>query len=262
MSCTMDGQTHPIEGNFQIVLMGDGTVAAAFSDARQMFLRADGRMDPFGAAEGSASGGTASIRWTGKFQRSGEQILLTQHTLQVTPSGSGNRCDTGTMALGGDVTQPVTTWFPEPVDWRAVRGQIGIDGLMDCSGASGALPRVYTRWLFQFVGDGTVRGTFQAMQGADFRIDALSGPTPLSGTIDNYRLTSGSPIEGGRAQGTMPFRDGEYEWFLALRRSQVDHNKIELHGGWSGFAMDLRYRPQGNFSCTASWFGQYDVPPR
>jgi hypothetical protein len=162
----------------------------------------------------------------------------------------------GSGGSGGAAQPPASTWFPEPMDWWAVRGRIGVDGYTDCSGATGSLPRIYSRWNLELVGNGTVWGTVRIVKG-QFRDDGLSAPISFSGTIQNYRTTSGSTVQGGVIKATADIPDGEIKWTLALQRPPGE-NKIQVFDGWTGTRTELTLRPAGSASCQGAFMSQFE----
>ena len=146
---------------------------------------------------------------------------------------------------------PAIVW-PDPMDWTRVRGQIRMDGSVNCFNEYGTLPVIFSRWTFSFVGDGTVRGQVQFVKG-EFIVERLYPPQPFDGRITDK-------VDHGYAEGRMVSSldpAGTYTWSLALQRPS-GMNIMRPFEGNPGFRTSLVLHPSGNVQCGPLSFSQLD----
>jgi hypothetical protein len=236
-----------IDGGVKVLLTGiERPALITFDQLKAMArkLAQDGAIDPGEELEWI----TEKVRASREAAQPVRDLLSALENPRYIQDGSGGS--------GGVAQPPASTWFPEPMDWWAVRGRIGVDGYTDCSGSTGSLPRIYSRWNLELVGNGTVWGTVRIVKG-QFREDGLSAPISFSGTIQNYSTTLDSTVQGGVVKATADIPDGEIEWTLALKRPGAE-NKIQVFDGWSGTGTHLTLRPAGNVSCQGAFMNQFE----
>jgi len=161
----------------------------------------------------------------------------------------------GAPQLGGapppPEVPPAIVW-PDPMDWTRVRGQIRMDGSVNCFNEHGTLPVIFSRWTFSFVGDGTVRGQVQFVKG-EFIVEGLYPPQSFDGRITDK-------VDHGYAEGRMVSSldpAGTYAWSLALQRPS-GMNIMRPFEGNPGFRTSLVLHPSGNVQCGPLSFSQLD----
>jgi hypothetical protein len=198
------------EGRNVLFSTGEKTIVldAGRLDKIALWLVANGGLTPGQIGDWKAEQIEASKRAAEKLRA--ELAALRGATTIATPTTAAAESPSG---------DPLAVSFPDPMDWRAVRGMIiGVYSL-DCGEWRGATytagPNEEGRWGIIFQGDGTMRAGFKPsppphdVPYADWV--AGSDTQWISGNID----PQGS---FGKAGGRGPVRGGELLWSISVER--------------------------------------------
>lgn len=86
----------PLKGPFELDFRGDGSILGTYESDRVQWP-VNGKIDSRGEATGGGAGEAAHYSWVASFDRSGDNIVMTKHTLRVVPDDSDTSCKPGYM---------------------------------------------------------------------------------------------------------------------------------------------------------------------
>lgn len=240
----LDGLIRELEANRKVLFTGSGEVMVIDVDRLHRLARwmvTSGKLSAPDAAIWTNEQLTASNRGIGALK----EELATIHRMRDNARdrdqiGGGRVTPVPTGAPAATAPPPGSADWPDPMDWRKVRGTVSGTYLVTCRSADGrALPEVRGEFTLALFGNGSVTATYEN-SGSRY---------PTQGTIEGEN-------EGkhGVARGSGKGLLATYTWSARLRRGGATGNTLTM----DSTTAELRLTPDdAGYTCDPGFFFPY-----